>query len=144
MLPSDRSDKVRIVVRRSKILLHVLRNGLDVLKHIHITFVNEPTVDQGGPLREYFRLLLTSVAANNTLFSGPDSALAPNHNMAELEKMTYYYVGVIIALSLLHGGAAPQFFSSAVADYIIYGVKKVNATIDDVPNHTIKQSLQKV
>ena len=64
--------------------------------------------------------------------------------MAELEKMTYYYVGVIIALSLLHGGPAPKFFSSAVADYIIYGVKKVNATIDDVPNYTIKQSLQKV
>lgn len=147
MLPSDRSDKVRIVIRRSKILhdtLYLLRNGLDVLKHIRVTFVNEPAVDQGGPLREYFRLLLTSVVTNNILFSGPDSARTPNHNMAELEKMTFYYVGVIIALSLLHGGPAPQCFSSAVADYIIYGVKKVNATIDDVPDHTIKQSLQKV
>ena len=55
--------------------------------------------------------------------------------------MTYYYVGVIVALSLIRGGPAPHFFSSAVADYI---VRKVNTTADDVPNYTLKQSLMKV
>ena len=56
----------------------------------------------------------------------------PRHNLVELEKKTYFYIGAIIALSLIHGGPGPQFFSSAVADYIVYGVQNVNAGIMDV------------
>ena len=117
---------------------------MDTTKHIKITFVPEPAVDQGGPLREYFRLLLAAIATSNALFCGPDVSRTPNHHIEELEKMTFYYVGVIIALSLVHGGPAPHFFSSAVADYIIYGIQRVNATIEDVPHYKMKQSLQKV
>ena len=28
------------------------------MKHLKVTFVGEPAVDAGGPLREYFHLLL--------------------------------------------------------------------------------------
>ena len=64
-------------------------------------------------------------------------------DVIELEKMTFYYVGVIIALSLIHGSRTPHFISSAVVDYIIYGIQKVKATIEDVPHYKMKQSLQK-
>ena len=67
VLPHDSLDRVRIIVRRSRILqdtLHLLKNGLDTTKHIRVTFVNEPAVDQGGPLREYFRLLLAAIYSN--------------------------------------------------------------------------------
>ena len=97
VLPSDSFDRVRVVGRRSKILhdtLHLLKNGLDVTKHIRVTFVNEYAVDQGRPLREYYRLLLTAVASSNTLFSGPDSSRTPTHHVVEFERMTFYYVGV--------------------------------------------------
>ena len=147
VLPHDSLDRVRIIVRRSRILqdtLHLLKNGLDTTKHIRVTFVNEPAVDQGGPLREYFRLLLAAIATNNTLLCGPDSSRTPNHHVEELERMTFFYIGVIIALSLVHGGPAPQFLSPAVADYIIHGVQGVKATIGDIPHCTIRQSLQKV
>ena len=48
------------------------------------------------------------------------------------------------ALSVMHGGPAPMFLSSAVADYIVYGVQRVKATIADVPNPHIQQLLKKV
>ena len=119
VFPVDKYDRVRVIVRRSNILndsLHHFRNGLELSKYIRITFVNEPAVDEGGPLREYFRLLLRAIATSNTLFSGPESSRTPNHHVVELEKMSFYYVGVIVALSLIHGGPAPHFLSSAVAD----------------------------
>ena len=82
---------------------------MDTTKHIKITFVPESAVDQGGPLREYFHLLLAAIATSNTLFCGPDVSRTPNHNIVELEKMTFYYVRVIISLSLIHGGTTPHF-----------------------------------
>ena len=147
VLPQDEFDRARVIVQRSNILqdsLHLLKNGLDVTKHLRVTFVNEPTVDEGGPLREFFRLLLSAMANNNSLFCGLDYSRTPNHHVGELEKMTYYYVGVVIALSLVHGGPAPHFFSPAVADYVVYGVHKVHATIADVPSYKMQQSLKKV
>ena len=53
-------------------------------------------------------------------------------------------MGAFIALSIVHGGPAPKFFSSAVADYIVYGVRHVKADIVDVPDYDIQQALQKV
>ena len=51
VLPRDKFDRARVIVRRSNILtdsLHLLRNGLDVSKYLRVTFVNEPAVDEGG------------------------------------------------------------------------------------------------
>ena len=109
VLPSDKYDRVRIIVRRSNILkdtLHRLRNDLDISKYIRVTFVNEPAVDEGGPLREYFCLLLKAIATNITLFSGPESSRTPNHNV--LEKRTFYY---IMGLLLLFHGVQHHIFS---------------------------------
>jgi hypothetical protein len=112
VLPQDKFDRARVIVRRSNILqdsLHLLRNGLDVTKYLRVTFVNEPAVDEGGPLREYFRLLLSATESNNLLLSGPEYSRTPTHNVCELERMSFFYIGVIIALSLVHGGPAPHF-----------------------------------
>ena len=106
--------------------------------------MSEPAVVAGGPLREFFYLLLHEVQENNTLLCGPRTSRSLTHNVMHLEKMTYYYIGVFLALSIVHGGPAPKFFSSAVADYIVYGVKKVKAEICDVTDVAIQKSLQKV
>ena len=66
----------------------------------------------------------------------------PRHSVIELQKRTYYHVGVIFALSLIHGGPAPQFLSAAIADYIVYGALSVKAT--DVIDSKIKEKIQKV
>ena len=146
-LPSNYEDRIRITVRRKHILedtLHILHGGHDTTKHLKVTFVGEPAVDAGGPLREYFHLLLRELAQNSSLFCGPCTSRAPKHNISELEKGTFYYIGVIIALSIIHGGPGPTFLSSAVADYIVSGFKGVKAMACDIPDPFISDSLQKV
>ena len=91
-LPVDAYDCVHMVVRRKYVLpdtLHQLRCGLDVSKHLRVTFVGEPAVDSGGPMREYLHLLMSSIAHNNSLFCGEDSQRIPEHNVVELEKNLY-------------------------------------------------------
>ena len=63
------------------------------------------------------------------------------HSVMELERQTFVYIGRIIALSLLYGGPAPTFFSPAVADYIVHGILKVKATVDDVPDEEVRKKL---
>lgn len=147
VLPIDEDDQVRITVRRKHILgdtFHKLRNGLDVKKHLKVTFIGEPAVDAGGPLREYFHRLLRDLSQDNSLLCGPQNSRVPRHSVVELEKRSFFHVGVILALSLLHGGPAPQFFSSAVADYITVGIEGVKCTLDDVPDLCMRKSLEKV
>ena len=146
-LPSNKEDRTRITVRRKHLLddcLHKLKNGLDLTKYLRIVFVGEPAVDDGGPLREFLYLLLLSLSDNNMVFCGPPTSRVPRHNIVELDKRTYFYIGVIIALSIIHGGPAPQFFSAAVADYIIYGVQSVKAKITDVPEMEVREKIKKV
>ena len=113
-------------------------------KHIRVTFLGEPAVDAGGPLREFFHLLLSKIAQNNTLFCGTAMARVPKHNMVELSKQTYKCIGSILAASIVHGGPAPSFFSNAVANYIVYGVEQVKAMIEDVPCALMKDKLERV
>ena len=88
--------------------------------------------------------LMRCIAQNNSLFCGKENSRVPMHNMLELERRTFYFIGSIVALSLVHGGPAPSFFSPAVADYIVHGVQNVRATIDDVPDEQVQQKLMKV
>ena len=125
-LPIGDDDREHLTVRRNHILqgtLHALHAGITLKKHLKVTLVGEPAVDAGGPLREFFHHIMCEVAENNSLFCGLTTARSPRHNVMELEKKTFYFVGVIIALSLVHGGPEPQFFCIAVADYIMKGVK---------------------
>lgn len=85
-------------------------------------------------MREFLHLLMAAVARNNSFFCGREDSRVPMHSLPELEKQTFYYIGRVIALTLVYGGPAPCFFSPAVADYIVYGIQKVKVTVDDVPN----------
>lgn len=145
MLPDDPDEKYRIKVWRVwEDALYQFRHGVAIHKHLRVTFLCEPAVDTGGPLREFLHLLVSSIARNNTLFVGAINQRAPLHNMVELEKNTYYYVGAMLATSIVHGGPPPCFLSNAVADYLLYGMRKTKPTIADIPDNTIQQKLIKV
>lgn len=101
-------------------------------------------MDVGGPLREYFHLLMASVAQNNSLFVGPQSKRAPAHSVVEVDRKTFYYVGVVLAASIVHGGPAPAFFTEAVADFLLFGLGKVRVTVEDVPDAAMRVKLEKV
>ena len=146
-LPIDRSDFQRIVVRRKHLwhdALSRFESGLNFCKHLKVLFVGEPAVDDGGPLREFLYLLMGEIAANNSLFCGEENCRIPAPNMSALEKHTYKHVGEMIAVSLVHGGPSPTFFAPSVVDYIVYGLKRVKPTIDEVPNPIIRSKIYKV
>ena len=94
--------------------------------------MGEPAIDDDGLLREYLRLLLGAVVSNNSLFCGDINSRSLQHNVIELSKKTYFYVGQILSMSLVHGGPAPCFLAEPVVDYILYGLERVKVCIEDV------------
>ena len=114
-LPVTRDESQRMVIRRKhlwKDALNRFMSGLDEKKRIKVTFVGEPAVDHCGPLREVVHLLLCAIGQNNNLFCVDAACHVPLHNMLELSKKNYFYIGMMIATSLVHGGPAPKFFFS--------------------------------
>lgn len=146
-LPIDRSCNQRIAVRRKHLCADAMnrfRTGIDEHKYLKVTFVGEPAVDDGGPLREFFHILMTSLSENNNLFCGPGDSRTPRKNVIEFQKKSFYQVGKMIAISLVHGGPAPHFFSPPVADYICFGLLKIRASISDVQEADVRQALNEV
>ena len=50
VMPADPRERSRLTVRRKYILadtLHKLRSGLSLEKHLCVTFIGEPAVDEG-------------------------------------------------------------------------------------------------
>ena len=147
ILSTDKDDIFRLKVRRKHIwedALDYFRRGIPTSKHLRVTFFGEPAVDAGGPLREFFRLVLGELSRNNSLFCGVETARAPLHNVIALSKKTFKYVGCMLAASLINGGPAPGFFADFVADYIVYGIDKVKVNVQDVIDPGMKEKLIKV
>ena len=110
---------------------------------IRVTLISEAAVDEGGPRREFFRLVLAELAQNNALFDGGEQRRIARHNIMELQGNSYLIAGRVIALSLMYGGPAPQFFASPVAEYLLDGTVH-SVCIEDVPDQSIQRSLFQV
>ncbi|CAG2190993.1 G2H3 [Mytilus edulis] len=54
------------------------------------------------------------------------------------DKDQYYYAGVMIALSLVHGGPAPHCFSHAFVEALENGPKGVVVSLDDLPDFELR------
>lgn len=94
------------------------RNNFSPLKKLSVMFtdidnVSEGAIDMGGPTREMFRLLLKSLS-NSPLFEGSEHSKNITLCSEHLNSKHYYEAGRIIALSIIHGGPSPQFFSETV------------------------------
>lgn len=95
---------------------------------------SEGAVDAGGPTREMFRLLLDYLRTS-TLFTAVNSNnwnLTVTLNRNAIEKRHYFYAGQIIALSIVHGGPGPHFFSELLFNIIVEGPEFVNPVEDDI------------
>ena len=143
-LPVDKDQYTRVVVRRKHLWEDALPQlmKLNERKYIRVTFIAEPAVDEGGPLREFFHLLIYEIAKKEMLFMGPNERRVPRHCITELQKRTYFVVGKIFALSLMHGGPAPTFLAPSIVHYIMSGCTE--ADVVDVPDKQIQETLFKV
>ncbi len=65
-------------------------------------------------------------------------------SLSVAEQDAYFIAGRAIAMSLVHGGAAPRFLSPLLYEALLFGPERVTVSIDDVPDSTLKESMMKV
>ena len=148
MICGNEEDRQRIHVRRSNLISDTIwafsRPTFNVSKLLKVVFVGEPSVDEGGPRREFFQLIIKELFSYFGLFIGWPQNVVPVHNVEALAKNEYYVIGKIIATCLVHGGQPPVCFSAAVADYMVYNEVKGNPCISDVHDYSVRNKLKKV
>ncbi|XP_019859447.1 PREDICTED: G2/M phase-specific E3 ubiquitin-protein ligase-like isoform X1 [Amphimedon queenslandica] len=144
VIPEDRQN---IVVRRKHIWNDVKRSlkrpGFNDNIGLLINFIGEDAHDAGGPRREFFRLVMSSMSRDGNLFTGPPSNKTLTHNVIALQRNEFHICGHLIALSLLYGGPAPNFLSKSVVAYLLD--EPLDTTmIEDIPDSDIQSSLHKL
>ena len=88
ILYEDEFNAHRITVRRGNIMddtIASLRVGFDEKKHVRVRFIGEPAVDEGGPRREFFMLLMGAIANNSSLLDGPPTRRVLRHNTSAFQ-----------------------------------------------------------
>ena len=113
--------------------MNLFKSNIPITNPLVVTFKEEPAVDAGGPRREYFTLLMKHISTNFQLFEGPTGHLLPTHNVPALIDKQYYYIGKMMAASILQGGPAPGFFAESAAEYWLQGLDGVTAHVEDIP-----------
>ena len=142
----DNVNYQRMVIRRKFILqdaIYHMKHSYTHSKYLRVTFLGEPAVDKGGPIREFFQHLLKNISTNNSIFCGPEDKRCILHNLVELDKRTYYYIGMLLSLSIVYGGPAPKFLAPTLANYIAFG-DSAKASISDIPEIDVKEKLMAV
>ena len=143
----DTNSIHRLSIRRNHIYtdsIKAFKKGFPLNSSLRVTFIGEPGIDAGGLLKEYLTLLMKDMMMNNSLFTGEPECRGILHSMKSLQSRLFFYVGQMIAASILNGGPGPGCMSHAIVDYLTYGLKRVNATIDDVPNCVIQGHMKLV
>ena len=139
----DDDCRQRIHVRRSNLVADTMRalkkHNFDAEKLLKVVFVGEPCVDEGGPRREFFQLVIKEVFTMSGLLHGWPQNVVLTHNVQAVADNQYFLVGKLIAMCLVQGGQPPVCFSAAVADYLVYGKITSNPCIDDIYDPKVKE-----
>ena len=84
----------------------IQRSTFSFVKPVHVSFSGEEAVDAGGPRREYFRLLMSSLK-NLGIFQGSWFS----HDLHLLRCKKYELGGKLVSWSVLQGGSGPKCLS---------------------------------
>ena len=141
----------RINIRRSNLFSDSLaafsQSTFDHTAHLKVRFIGEPAVDEGGPMREFFRLFTQSLATAGSIFLMTTNGILPAHNVLALGKNHYRLCGNILASGIVHGAQSPMCFTPDAAHFLVYGARakrnneQMLATIPDV---NIQNKMQQV
>ncbi|XP_031334066.1 G2/M phase-specific E3 ubiquitin-protein ligase-like [Photinus pyralis] len=101
---------------------------------------SEGAVDAGGPTREMFRLVINHIK-NSRMFFGEKKKFLTLDGDA-LQKQEYFESGRLIALSLIHGGPGPYFFSKNLYSLLVRGYTN-NLTMDDI-EYEIREKILRI
>ena len=89
---TDDDDVFHITIRRGHVFEDALRtfrtDGEWEQKPLKVTFFDEPAVDYGGPRREFFTILLKSIASNGSILDGNGNRRTLRHNTTAFQVRT--------------------------------------------------------
>ncbi|CAM4672662.1 unnamed protein product [Leuciscus chuanchicus] len=102
----------------------------------------EGAIDEGGPTREYLRLLMRAIHQSN-VFQGHEKDRSLALDTQALENGLYASVGKMIAMCVVHGRVGPHFFSERLFQQIC-GMSTSSASVDEVGDHTLREQLIKI
>ena len=141
----------RINIRRSQLFGDALaaftRPSFNPACHLKVRFIGEPAVDEGGPMREFFRLFTQSLSMAGSFFQTSPRGILPAHNILALGKNSYKTAGMILSVGVVHGAQSPMCFTPETAHFLVYGsITKMSEKemLDGIPDAEIQDKLQKV
>ncbi|KAM4853311.1 G2/M phase-specific E3 ubiquitin-protein ligase isoform 2-T5 [Thomomys bottae] len=112
---------------------------------IEVSYVNEND-DFGkeclGSKQEFLSLLMHHLA-NSSLFEGSLSKNLSLNSQA-LEENLYYEAGKMLAISLVHGGPSPGFFSKTLFNCLVYGPENTEPVLEDVSDFDVAQIIIRI
>lgn len=148
-ISTDPEECNRFSVRRNHLWKDAIRAmsklSFDNHKAIRVTFLGEPSIDEGGPKKEFFYLALKSMASDSSIFQGSPEKLSFRRNPQALMERKYFYAGKLVALSLANGGPGLPCLSKAVYNYFCHALNlTVYPSIEDLPDVDVKEQLKRV
>nr|XP_020012263.1 G2/M phase-specific E3 ubiquitin-protein ligase isoform X2 [Castor canadensis] len=93
--------------------------------------------------RQEFLSLLMQHLENSSLFEGSLSKNLSLNSQA-LKENLYYEAGKMLAISLVHGGPSPGFFSKTLFNCLVYGPENTQPILDDVSDFDVAQIIIRI
>jgi len=136
---SSTGDDISIIsVRRKHLwddtMTQFLKRSFDPRKPTRVIFHGEEAFDGGGPCREYFRLLCSSIRERSSVFFTNDDVINFRPNVALFRECRFHLVGLMVGMSILHGGPGFPFLPRVIYDYIARDKMAVDSNAGDVAN----------
>ena len=122
VITGDHEEDFQLVnIRRTHLMQDAFRAfskaSFSCSKMLKVTFIGEASVDEGGPRREFFQLLMKDCFCKSGLFTGWPSNVVPSHDVEALAQNKFYLAGKMMSTSLVQGGQPPMCLARAVADF---------------------------
>ncbi|XP_061854923.1 G2/M phase-specific E3 ubiquitin-protein ligase isoform X2 [Colius striatus] len=90
----------------------------------------------------FFQLLMLHLQ-NSSLFEG-SSAKNLSFDFQAVKENLYFEAGKMIAVSLVHGGPSPGFFSKTLFNCLVYGPENVTPALEDVADVDVAQTIKMI
>ena len=117
--------------------------SLDHCFEIH--FIGEEAADEGGPKREFFRLLMSNLAELSGILEGAGGSKKTfTMNPVLLASNTYFQAGRMVAASLQQGGPGIRCLSSAVFWYMVEQPEMSVPSLDEIADPEVQEKVCKV
>ncbi|XP_064316259.1 G2/M phase-specific E3 ubiquitin-protein ligase [Phalacrocorax carbo] len=104
---------------------------------------NRSKTDTSAASKHHFFQLLMLQLQNSSLFEG-SSAKNLSLDFQAIRENLYFEAGKMIAVSLVHGGPSPGFFSKTLFNCLVYGPENVKPALEDVADVDVAQTIKMI